>query len=136
MAKHAGLEYYAKVPWKKRNFVANTGKKSRNVEDIIIFTKGKPRTLRPDIKKRKAGYDGALMHCTAQMLPTALDFAKPLIMTHQAEKPVDLLVEILSYVALEGEVILDQFAGSGSLGEAAVRYGVDAILIESNSLIK
>ena len=41
MAKEAGLEYYAKVAWKKGNFVANTGRKSKNTEEIAFFTKGK-----------------------------------------------------------------------------------------------
>ena len=46
MAKEAGLEYYAKVAWKKGDFVANTGRKSKNTEEIAFFTKGKARNLR------------------------------------------------------------------------------------------
>lgn len=54
LAKEAGLEYYAKVVWKKGNFVANTGRKSKNTEEIAFFTKGKARNLRPDAKKDRA----------------------------------------------------------------------------------
>lgn len=35
MAKDSGFTYYAKVPWKKGDFVANTGRKSKNTEDVI-----------------------------------------------------------------------------------------------------
>lgn len=54
MARKSGLEYYAKVGWKKGDFVANTGRKSKNTEDICFFTKGRARELRPDAKKNKA----------------------------------------------------------------------------------
>ncbi len=53
LARKAGLEYYAKVPWKKGDFVANTGRKSKNTEDICFFTKGRARELRPDAKKTR-----------------------------------------------------------------------------------
>lgn len=53
MAHKAGLEYYCKVPWQKQGFVANTGRKSKDTEDICFFTKGKARALRPDAKKDK-----------------------------------------------------------------------------------
>ena len=52
-ARKAGLEYYAKVPWKKGDFVANTGRKSKNTEDILFFSKGKARDLRHNAKKEK-----------------------------------------------------------------------------------
>lgn len=38
-ARKAGLDYYAKVAWKKGDFVANTGRKSKNTEDVCFFTK-------------------------------------------------------------------------------------------------
>ena len=73
MAKEAGLEYYAKVAWKKGNFVANTGRKSKNTEEIAFFTKGKARNLRPDAKKDKA--EPGISHYMSGargMLPTVL----------------------------------------------------------------
>ena len=53
MAAKAGLEYYASVDWKKGDFVANTGRKAKNTENIMFFTKGKSRDLRLDAKKNK-----------------------------------------------------------------------------------
>lgn len=51
MAQTAGLEYYATVPWKKGDFVANTGRKAKNTEQVVLFTKGKARSLKIDMKK-------------------------------------------------------------------------------------
>ena len=51
MAQENGFKYFAKVSWKKGNFVSNTGRKSKNTEDVMIFSKGEPRTLKIDAKK-------------------------------------------------------------------------------------
>lgn len=135
MARKAGLEYYAKVAWKKGDFVANTGRKSKNVEDICFFTKGHARNLRPDAKKDKAvpGVEH-FMSGAAGMLPTVFDVAPPSKKDriHQAEKPVELLEQILNFVTLPGETALDQFAGSGVLGVAALHTGRNSILIEKD----
>lgn len=133
MAEKAGFKYYAKVPWKKGNFVSNCGRKSKNTEDILIFSKGDARSLRPDAKKDKA--EPSVKHYmkgAAGMLPTVFDYAKPAKadMIHQAEKPVELLEALLDYLTLPDEIVLDQFAGSGVLGEACLNKGRRAILIE------
>lgn len=135
MAKEAGLEYYAKVAWKKGNFVANTGRKSKNTEEIAFFTKGKARNLRPDAKKDKA--EPGISHYMSGargMLPTVFDIEPPgkNSRIHQAEKPVQLLQQILGFVTEEKEWVLDQFAGSFSLGEAALSSERNAICIEIN----
>lgn len=135
LARKAGFEYYARVPWKKGDFVANTGRKSKNTEDICFFSKGRARDLRPDAKKDKAepGVEH-FMSGAAGMLPTVFDVAptskKDKI--HQAEKPVELLRQILRFVTKEDEIALDQFAGSGVLGEAALLEHRDSILIEKD----
>lgn len=131
MAEKAGFKYYAKVAWKKGNFISNCGRKSKNTEDVMIFSKGEARALRPDAKKDKA--DPSVKHYmkgAAGMLPTVFDYAKPKEMLHQAEKPVELLEAIISYVTLPEEIILDQFAGSGVLGEACTNTNRRCILIE------
>ena len=53
MARKAGFEYYGKVPWVKGDFVANTGRKAKNTEDVVFFTKGRARELRPNAQKNK-----------------------------------------------------------------------------------
>jgi DNA modification methylase len=125
----------AKVAWKKGNFVANTGRKSKNTEEIAFFTKGKARNLRPDAKKDKA--EPGISHYMSGargMLPTVFDIEPPgkNSRIHQAEKPVQLLQQILGFVTEEKEWVLNQFAGSFSLGEAALLNERNAICIEIN----
>lgn len=131
MAQQCGLMYYVKVPWKKGKFVSNTGRKSKNTEDILIFTKGKARPLRVDVKNSNT--EGTrFMSGTNGMLPTEFDVepVKRKDKVHQAEKPIELWEQIIEFVSKEGEVILDQFAGSGSVGAAALKKNRNCILIE------
>ncbi len=136
MAKIAGFKYYTKVPWKKGDFVSNCGRKSKNTEDVLIFTKGTARSLRPDAKKRKADPSFEYVMSGANgMLPTVFDYAKVIKKDtiHQAEKPIKLLETLIDYFTLPEEVILDQFAGSGVLGEACSNKNRKSILIEYNN---
>lgn len=139
MAKEAGFEYYAKIPWKKGNFIANTGRSSKNSEDIMIFHKGaKARKLRPDTKKIRRGDTEAKMSGTAYMLPTCFDVEPPSRKEriHQAEKPIDLFTKIIEAITLPGEIIVDQFAGSGALGASILslknRIGILFESLKSN----
>lgn len=131
-AKENGLEYYCKVPWKKGSFVSNTGRKAKNTQDIMIFTKGKARNLRKDVKKTKITGRPCFMSGAAGMLPTMFDI-EPVPRSqkiHQSELPISLCEELLQYLTTEGEIILDQFAGSGAVGVAALRRKRNCILIE------
>lgn len=158
MAKDSGFTYYAKVPWKKGDFVANTGRKSKNTEDVMIFSKGEPRSLKLDAKKnlaiarennidtkgkssyevrdelQKQGLEVYYMKGTNGMLPTTFDVQprskKEKVM--EAEKPVELLEEIIKYVTQPYEVVLDQFAGSGNIAIACLNTDRDCIAIEKD----
>ncbi len=133
-AKECGFEYYAKVPWKKGTFVSNTGRTAKNTEDIMIFSKGKARALRPD-KQRGLDNNGnptKFMSGAAGMLPTCFD-VQPVSKKEQiaqSEKPVELYMQIIELLTKPGELIIDQFAGSGVTGEAAIKTNRKAILVE------
>lgn len=133
MAEQAGFKYYAKVAWKKGTFVSNTGRKAKNTEDIMIFSKGKPRALRPD-KQRGVinGVPTRFMSGANGMLPTEFNVqAIPNKLKNvQTEKPVALFEQLLEYFTLPGELVLDQFAGSGVTGEACLNKKRKCILIE------
>ncbi|MCD8231779.1 MAG: site-specific DNA-methyltransferase [Clostridiales bacterium] len=131
-AKKAGFHYYSKVPWKKGNFVSNTGRKSKNTQDIMIFSKGKARSMRYDKKKSvETGRDCYMSGCKG-MLPTEFDVqtVSKKDRIHQSELPVSLCEQILDFVTYEGEVVLDSFAGSGVVGEVALMMKRSCILIE------
>ena len=133
MAEQAGFKYYAKVAWKKGTFVSNTGRKAKNTEDIMIFSKGKPRALRPD-KQRGVinGVPTRFMSGANGMLPTEFNVqAIPNKLKNvQTEKPVALFEQMLEYFTLPGELVLDQFAGSGVTGAACINKKRKCILIE------
>lgn len=133
MAEEAGFQYYAKVPWKKGTQVNNTGRKSKNTEDMMIFSLGKARNLRPDAKKDKA--EPSVKHYMSGangMLPTEFDVqpTEKKDKLHQSEKPVKLVEQLLDFFTLEGELVVDQFAGSGVVGQACINKNRLCILIE------
>ena len=132
MAEVAGFQYYAKVPWTKGPFVSNTGRKAKNTEDLMIFSKGEPRKLRIDAKKTKATGITQYMKGTNGMLPTDFNVQAVPIKEriHKSEKPTLLFEQLLEYVTLPDEVVLDQFAGSGVVGEACKNKHRACILIE------
>lgn len=159
MAQASGLKYFAKVAWKKGNFISNTGRKSKNIEDVMIFSNGEPRSLKIDAKKNLAvakennldikgktsyeirdmlqekGLDIHYMKGTNGMLPTAFDYQpkniKDKIM--EAEKPVELIEEIIEYISKPYETLLDQFAGSGNFVIACNNKNRNSIAIEKDS---
>ncbi len=51
---------------------------------------------------------------------------------YPTQKPLGILNRIVRIHSNPGDNLLDFFAGSGSLGEAAVRNGRDAVLVDSN----
>lgn len=131
-AKQAGFIYYSKVTWKKGTFVSNTGRKAKNSQDVMIFSKGKARNMRIDKKKTDATGELSYMSGCNGMLPTMFDI-QPVAKKdriHQSELPLSLCEQILHFVTYEGEVVLDSFAGSGVVGEAALNIKRSCILIE------
>ena len=131
-AEECGLLYYSKVTWKKGDFVSNTGRKAKNTQDVMIFSKGKARNMRLDVKKTTATGQPHFMSGTAKMLPTMFD-VNPVPRSqriHQSEMPLSLCEQILELVTYKGELVLDTFAGSGVVGEAALNTGRNCILIE------
>lgn len=137
MAEKAGFKYYSKIPWKKGTFVSNTGRNSKNTEDIMIFSKGKARNLRLDAKKNKAE-EGDRVHYmsgTNGMLPTEFDHQPPTKaeVVQKSQKPVSLFEDIVEYLTFKGEVVLDQFSGSGAVGLACTNKNRRSINIELSS---
>lgn len=159
LAQKVGFEYYSTVNWKKGNFVSNTGRKAKNHEQIVFFTKGEARSLKLDAKKNLAeakaqhidtkgltsqdvaeklteiGGKVNYMKGTSKMLPTAFNIEKTpkKEQIHQAEKPVELFEQLLEYITLTNELVLDQFTGSANIGKACLNKNRNALLIEADS---
>lgn len=122
-AESAGFQFYALVPYRKFSVPKNTGRTQKDREYLLIFTKGKPRRLAAKGKP----------YMTRHMLPAEFDVTKEmkeLKKSHQAEKPVALWEQVIHLLTQPGEIILDQYSGSGSASEAAIKKGRFPILIE------
>ena len=74
------------------------------------------------------------MSGTNGMLPTAFIYNPPSKQEriHQSQKPKELYKEIEKYITLEFERIIDQFAGSCSIGEASLEINRNCIMFEIN----
>ena len=123
LATEAGFEYYAQMIWRNAPEGAiNTGRTTKGVQQIIIFSKGKPRRLSPKGKP----------YCTAHMLSYELDIPanKGKDKKHQAEKPIPVYEYLLEQLTEENEVCLDQFGGSCNLLKAATNKKRWAIVYE------
>lgn len=59
-------------------------------------------------------------------------YTKPSKCIHPAQKPINLLKELILTYSNENANILDPFAGSGSTGKAAEVVGRDCVLIEKD----
>lgn len=159
MAKENGLKYFAKVSWVKGSFVSNTGRKSKNSEDVMIFSNGEPRNLKLDAKKnltiakennldtkglssyevrdmlQENNLDVYYMKGTNGMLPTVFNHQPKNIRDKimEAEKPVDLIEEIIEYISKPYETLLDQYAGSGNFVIACQNKNRNSIAIEKDT---
>lgn len=118
MAEKNGLEYYTQILW-RNSYNSNCGRVSKGVQNILIFTKGKPRKLSPD---NVQGYQ------TAEMLKYEVEMLiNPKTRRHQAEKPVALYEYLIRQFTKPGDVCLDQFGGSCNMLKAAQntkRHGI------------
>lgn len=133
MARNAGLFYYCLEPWQKGSIVSYTGRNAKNFEYFLAFTKGNARCLRPDVKRNKLNNsDEFKMSGASEMLPPYLNIEPPSMPIWCSEKPVKLIQRILDFFTLEGEIVLDQFAGSGVVGEACLSKSRRCILVEKS----
>ena len=102
--------------WNKNNWSMGdlNGNYAEKYEMIIFATQGNRRLLG---EKRPVN---------------VLDFERTGNSNHPTEKPVNLIKELIKNSTVEGEVVLDYFAGSGSTLVAGLETGRNPIGIESN----
>lgn len=123
MAKECGLQYYTHCIWRNApEGKINTGKTTKGVQQLVIFTKGKPRKLsRPGV----AGYQ------TREILNYEIEYLLPTKNKHhQAEKPIELYEYLINNLTEEEDICLDQFGGSCNMLKAATNLNRFAIVYE------
>lgn len=123
MADECGLKYYTHCIWRNApEGTINTGKTSKGVQQIVIFSKGKPRKLSP---ANVQGYQSkSILKYEIEMILRAKD------RVHQAEKPVALYKYLIEQFTEEKDVCLDQFGGSCNMLQAAVDTNRFAVVYE------
>lgn len=111
----AGLRYQNMIVWDKGSLGLGTGFRPQH-EIILHFTNGAPKY-----------YDFSTANIVrAKRVSTATR-------EHQAQKPVDLMQQLIRVVTPPGGVVLDPFCGSGSTGVAAMIEGRRFIGIDRDS---
>ena len=111
----AGLRYQEELIWNKQAMGMGNGFRKQH-EKAMVFTFGSPKFHAADV-------------------PTVIDCPRVRgdDREHQTQKPVQLLRRILRVVSPKGGVVLDPFAGSGSLAVAAMQEGMGAIVVERDA---
>ena len=112
-SKKAGFEQHNLLVWEKNNKVLSRWY-MKNAEYILFLYK------KPAKKINNIG------------TPTILKANNPRNKLHPTEKPVELLEIMINNSSKENEIILDCFAGSGSLGSACKNLNRNCILIEQD----
>lgn len=124
-AEQCGLQYYASIIWRSApEGRMNTGRTTKGVQQVVIFSKGKPRKLSSTLVQ---GYQ------THSILPYELDYpvaAQAKNRNHPSEKPIELYEYLIKQFTEENEVCLDQFGGSCNMMKAAVNTNRFAVVYE------
>lgn len=141
MAKKAGFNFYVKIPWYKAELrdgklidgSAFVGRKAV-LEEVYIFSKGTPRKLRFRKQGNVSRYESGakIMFPAIFMIPTKI----PKKRIHKAEKPEALFETLINSLTNEGEVVLDQFAGSFNGFKTSVKLNRITIAYEIGEIKK
>ena len=120
-AEAAGFKQPRVCQWQKSNPVPINSKRnylSNAVEFFFTFVKGKKPTF-------NSQYDnGVYRH------PTITPWES---LGHPTQKPISLISEIVAKHSMEGDLVLDTFAGSGTTGAACLSCGRRFALVERDS---
>lgn len=118
MAQKAGFEFNKRFIWNKKAIGMGYNGRAK-YEQMLFLSKG----------KRHMPYD--------KSIPDLLSHKriKPSARLHEAEKPVELIEDLLKFCSKKGDVILDPFAGTLSLAKACLRQKRNAICMDISKRI-
>ncbi len=121
------------IAWYKRNAVPNIAcrRLQASYETILWVAKDKKyRFNYQDVKQ--AAYDGDSIKKEGKQLRNVWDIPTKAEkeFKHPSKKPIALIDRCLQVAGVEGGVVLDFFAGSGTTAAAAIRNNMRYILIE------
>lgn len=111
---HSGLEWVRLVPWVRWSQPQITGDRPCTGAEAVLHFHAKGR-------KRWNGPGGMTHYARRSLRGDA---------KHPTEKPLDLMLDIVSWFTDPGEAIIDPFAGAGTTGLAALILDREAVLVE------
>ncbi|QST02442.1 site-specific DNA-methyltransferase (plasmid) [Pontibacillus sp. ALD_SL1] len=126
LAFDAGFHFYSEILWvwdREDKARINTGRTTKRAMKLFVFTKGKAKRLSPKGKP----------YMTNGNLDQIVFHEKSKKKVHQSEKPVSVYQYLIEKLTRAGDVVLDQYAGSGNILDAAKTIGRHAIGIEYNA---
>lgn len=133
LSEEAGFNFCAMWVWDKKAISLGYCGRPRH-ELIFMFVKGKfaaknthDRTIPDVLEHKRVPWQRQMVYDT-----TVDDKGESEGIRQQTQKPASLIKDIMKFATKKGGKILDPFAGSCSLGEAALELGRDALCIEFN----
>jgi site-specific DNA-methyltransferase (adenine-specific) len=128
--KRLDMRFQSHITWHKTNPAPSIHRRmlTHSNEIILVFSKGSNWVFNYDYSKSLTGKQ---MH-NHFVDPPDLTFDVPAVRKQfgVTRKPVNLCEKLIRLFTREGDIILDPFAGSGAILEAAIRSGRQAIAIE------
>jgi site-specific DNA-methyltransferase (adenine-specific) len=113
IAEAAGFKYWKRLVWDKEKIGMGYHYRAR-CEYILFFEKGKRKLNNlgmPDVFDFKEDPAGYVMSCAR------------VLNGYPTEKPVEPSQKLIAQSSEPGDLVVDPFMGSGSVGEAALRLG-------------
>lgn len=125
----AGFLYKGCVAWNKNFAIGGDlyGSMKKDWEPIIYFAKGKPQFNSIEVKRKEVLVERKRI---SEINDWTFSIKKTDKSGHPTQKPLELTKQILKLTTKPSDIVLDCFAGSGTLGVAAKELGRDFILIE------
>lgn len=115
----AGGSYRRTIPWIRWSSPQFNGQAPPSSAEDIVFAKPKAR--------KSKWHNGGRTHYDTKCLRSSNKVGD-----HPTEKPTDLMASIIEDCTLDGELVCDMFAGSGTTGVAALSLGRRFVGVEQN----
>ena len=113
IAEAAGFKYWKRLVWDKLKIGMGYHYRAR-CEYIMFFEKGKRKLINlgmPDVFDLKEDPEGYRLECAR------------ILNGYPTEKPVMVSEKLIVQSSLPGELVVDPFMGSASVGEASLKHG-------------
>lgn len=131
--------YTRTIPWVRWSCPNFSGMCPPSGAEFVAISRprkfpGETPRARKWFRGNRTHYDTKCLRAKGDEKASLLEWSKdPDHPGHRAQKPIALMMAVLSDCCLPGDIVLDPYAGSGTTGVAALRLGMRVVLIEKNA---